>query len=93
LPRTARAAVVLSARETPGACAATLVDRKAWRSNGAMALRWTGDRFEQSAARPPGYERPWARGPRERADSELTPTPASRDATPHTEDMEPGDAD
>jgi competence protein ComEC len=50
-----RAAVVVSAREAPSACAATLVDRKAWRSNGAMALRWTGDRFEQSAARPLGY--------------------------------------
>ncbi len=87
-----RAAVVVSAREAPGACAAILVDRKAWRSNGAMALRWTGDRFEQSAARPPGYERPWARAPRSTSDAAQAPTRlVSRDATPRQEDMEAGD--
>ena len=88
----ARVAVVVSAREAPGACAATLVDRKISRANGAIALRWTGNRFEQSAARPPGYERPWARAPRERATGEQTPTqPAVRDATPREDDLEIGD--
>ncbi|HEY1474605.1 MAG TPA: ComEC/Rec2 family competence protein [Pseudolabrys sp.] len=58
----AHAAVVVSPREAPGACDALLVDRKIWRENGALALRWTGDRFQLSAARPPGYERPWASG-------------------------------
>ena len=87
-----RAAVVVSAREAPGDCAALLLDRKAWRGNGAMALRWTGDRFEQSAARRPGYERPWARSPREPAEAAQAPTrPASRDATPRTDDLEAGD--
>lgn len=87
-----RAAVVVSARAAPGDCAALLLDRKAWRGNGAMALRWTGDRFEQSAARPLGYERPWARGPREPAEAAQAPTrPASRDATPRTDDLEAGD--
>ena len=87
----ARAAVVMSPREAPGDCAARLIDRKAWRANGAMALRWTGDRFELSAARPPGYERPWARGPR--IESEPTAVrPTARDATPRSEDMEPGDS-
>ena len=38
--------MVVTAREAPGDCAALLIDRKAWRANGAMALRWTGDRFE-----------------------------------------------
>jgi competence protein ComEC len=88
----ARAAVVVSPREAPGDCAATLIDRRAWRANGALALRWTGDRFELKAARPAGYERPWARGPREAA--EIAPAssrPAARDATPRTEDMEIGD--
>jgi competence protein ComEC len=87
-----RAAVVVSARAAPGDCAALLLDRKAWRGNGAMALRWTGDRFEQSAARPPGYQRPWAPGHREPADAAQAPArPASRDATPRTEDLEIGD--
>jgi competence protein ComEC len=78
-----RAAVVVSPREAPGACAAMLVDRKAWRANGAISLRWVGDRFEISAARPPGYERPWARPPRVAAETDA--------ATPRTDDLEPGD--
>jgi competence protein ComEC len=88
----ARAAVVVSPREAPGDCAAMLIDRRAWRANGALALRWTGDRYELTAARPPGYERPWARGPREPAEGALAPArPAAGDATPRTEDMEIGD--
>ena len=87
----ARAAVVASPREAPGACRALLIDRNAWRAHGAIALRWTGAGFELSAARPAGYERPWARGPR---DVESTPTPtrpAAPDATPKAEDLEAGD--
>ncbi len=57
----ARAAVVISAREAPIACAATLIDRKAWRAHGSTALRWTGDHFEETFARPHGIDRPWAR--------------------------------
>jgi competence protein ComEC len=88
----ARAAVVVSAREAPGDCNALLIDRKTWRANGAVALRWTGDHFEQSAARPPGYERPWARGPGNATVTAQAPTrPAARDATPRLEEMEPGD--
>jgi competence protein ComEC len=88
----ARAAVVVSPREAPGACNALLIDRRSWRANGALALRWTIDRFELKAARPPGYERPWARAPREPASTALAPTrPAASDATPRTEDMEIGD--
>jgi competence protein ComEC len=85
----ARAAVVISPREAPGDCAATLVDRRIWRGNGAVSLRWTGDGFAMNAARPPGYERPWARG----APVSLQPAlrPAAPDATPRTGDLEPGD--
>ena len=83
-----RAAVVVSARTAPAACAATLVDRNAGRAHGAIALRWTGDRFEEAFAQPPGYERPWS--PRS---APVTAPPASpaRDATPRQEDIEPGD--
>jgi competence protein ComEC len=87
-----RAAIVVSPREAPGDCAALLIDRKAWRGHGAIALRWTGDRFDQTAARPAGYERPWARPPREPADtSRAAVLPAARDATPQTNDLEAGD--
>ena len=87
-----RAALVVSAREAPGDCTALLIDRKGWRRNGAVGLRWTGDRFELSAARPPGYERPWARAPL----IAETPPPSARaparDATPREDDLEPGDS-
>ena len=88
----ARAAVVVSPREAPGACAAVLIDRSAWRTLGAVALRWTAGHFEQNAARAQGYDRPWARTPRAASES-LTTTvrPVSRDATPRVEDLEPGD--
>jgi competence protein ComEC len=86
-----RAAVVLSARQAPGDCAAKLIDRRTWRAHGATALRWSGTRFEEAFAQPSGYDRPWARAPR---DSETAPPQtqtAPRDATPRAEDLEPGD--
>jgi competence protein ComEC len=85
-----RAAVVISAREAPGNCAAMLVDRKLWRTNGAMGLRWIGDRFELSAARTADYERPWTRGPATVNESVPART-ITPDATPKAEDMEVGD--
>jgi len=87
----ARAAVVVSAREAPGACHAILIDRKAWRANGAMALRWTGEHFELSAARPAGYERPWARAPRSAESVPAPIRPPAPDATPRAGDLEAGD--
>jgi len=88
----ARAAVVVSSRTAPGDCAALLIDRKAWRENGAIALRVVGDRFEQTSARPSGYERPWAPPPRAAGNASATPVrPATRDATPRMEDLEEGD--
>jgi competence protein ComEC len=90
-----RAAVVVSAREAPPACAALTIDRPVWRRSGAVALRRIGEGFEVTVARPPGYDRPWARAvtlPGE-ADASRTPStrPQPRDATPNVEDLEPGD--
>jgi hypothetical protein len=62
-PRIARAAVVISPREAQLPGAAKLIDRQVWRTNCAIALRWTGTRNEESTAHPAGYERPvvpWA---------------------------------
>ncbi len=88
----ARAAVVVSPRQAPGDCAALLIDRRAWRANGAVALRWTGDRFTLSAARPPDYERPWARGPVNVSETVSAPRRLSApDATPRPADLEAGD--
>jgi competence protein ComEC len=88
----ARAVVVISSRQAPADCAAILIDRRAWLSHGATALRWTGERFETSQARPAGYERPWAPAPRLPLEAGQAPVrPAPRDATPRVEDMEAGD--
>ncbi|HVZ53629.1 MAG TPA: ComEC/Rec2 family competence protein [Pseudolabrys sp.] len=86
----ARAAVVVSAREAPAACNAMLIDRNAWRARGAMTLRWTGDAFEQTAARPNGYDRPWARA-ENLARTGAPAKPIAPDATPNLENLEAGD--
>jgi competence protein ComEC len=94
----ARAVAVLSPRDAPGACKAILIDRPAWRVQGATALFWNGAHFEQQVARPPGIDRPWARdwarAQAERAPTESAPTirrPAVPDATPPAEALEAGD--
>ena len=89
----ARAAVVVSAREAPSSvCAATLVDRKVWRTYGAVALRWTGDRFEQTTARPSGLERPWTGTPARTAlRIQASTQSGATDAAPRADDLETED--
>jgi competence protein ComEC len=89
-----RAAVVLSARDAPAACAALVIDRQVWRRSGAIALRRVGEGFEITPARPPGYDRPWARAAAPSVDTLEVPRATRqqpRDATPREEDLEPGD--
>jgi competence protein ComEC len=87
----ARAAVVVSLREAVSPnCAATLIDRKVWRSGGAVALRWMGDRFEQAVALPPKYDRPWGRGSVS-ATMRAQPLAAADDVTPRAENLEAED--
>jgi competence protein ComEC len=84
------AAVVVSAREAPQSCAATLIDRPVWKSHGAVALRWTGGRFEENYARPPGMDRPWAKANADRTAAVLKPA-VPRNVTPRSDDLEAGD--
>jgi competence protein ComEC len=90
-----RAAIVVTPREAPPNCAAMVIDRKVWRAQGAIALRRIGDGFMMEAARPPGYDRPWARGPAAGSGTgsplrPAAPQPAP-DATPRATDIEAGD--
>ena len=88
----ARAAVVISDRELPADCNAMLVDRAIWQSYGAVALRWTGDRFTQTVALPRSQDRPWthrARAISENADPARRQPP--RGAEPHQDDLTPDD--
>ena len=90
----ARAAVVLSRREAPPFCQATVIDRNVWRKTGAMAVYRSGAGFDVVAARPATQDRPWARGAVSAGTGEAT-TPARlsvpRDATPRQEDIGPED--
>jgi competence protein ComEC len=91
-----RAAVVVSQREAPPRCAALIIDRTFWRQRGAIALRRFGSDFVIEAARPSGYDRPWApASPRQPSITATSPTGANRapptDATPREGDLEAGD--
>lgn len=90
----ARAVAVVSPREAPGACRAVLIDRPAWRTQGATALFWNGGAFEQRVARPQSIDRPWARAQAVRAQTDGAPTirrSTVPDATPPAEAIEGGD--
>jgi competence protein ComEC len=90
------AAIVITPRQRPSDCAALVIDSNMSRQTEALALRRVGDGFEMTAARPAGYDRPWARAqPRVVSVDGVTPPttgrPALRDATPRQQDLEPGD--
>lgn len=90
----ARTALVVTPRDAPPRCAATVIDRKTSRDSGTIALRQSGEAWDLTSARPAGQDRPWARA-RPNAVEAAQPTPAARpqprDATPRPEDLEPGD--
>jgi competence protein ComEC len=75
----ARVAVVVSPRTAQAPCQATLVDRPVWQARGAIALRWDGTRFVETAARPPGSDRPWAPTPRQIKTAPQTAAPRLQD--------------
>ena len=89
-----RAKFVITRRDPPSACAATVIDRSLLRASGALALRRIGESWDIAPTRPPGYDRPWARAATEHAavarDAGATAT-SPRDATPASEDLDPGD--
>jgi competence protein ComEC len=96
------AGLIVTPRRAPPDCAATVIDRSFRARSGALALRHIGNAWEITPARPEGYDRPWAPKPPAEApapastDAQSSPskpaTPAvKRDATPHADDLEPGD--
>ena len=91
-----RAVLVVSGRDAPPGCATLVIDRQVWRRSGAMALQRRGGGFEITPARPPGYDRHWARAATQASDApEPRRAPSAsapaRDATPRDEDLEAGD--
>ncbi len=91
-----RAALVVTTRQTPPACASAAMSGDRLRGQGATALRRTRDGFAVDAVRPRGVDRPWSPAVAGAAATETTlaprPGPArSVDATPAEADLQPED--
>lgn len=83
---------IVSPQTAPGACAALLVDRPAWRAQGATALFIKGDGFARETARPATVDRPWARGRPLTVETTLgIRRPSAPEATPPAEALEADD--
>jgi competence protein ComEC len=90
-----QAALVVTAKQAPLACQASVVSSDRLRRQGAMALRRGRDGFVIDAAKPKGVDRPWSpaiAGDGEAIDTTLTsrsPTaPRAVDATPSEADLQ-----
>ena len=88
-----RAGLIVTARVAPGDCAATVIDRKTLQRRGAVALIHRDGVFEAIAARPEGFDRPWARARESNpVAASGSPTPnvptVTRDATPPQSDID-----
>jgi competence protein ComEC len=86
-----RAALVITQREAPPGCAATIIDRNMLRFGGAAVLYRGEGKWRIEQSKPVGYDRPWATS----TDRNDRPAEAARrtrqDATPRPDDLEPGD--
>jgi competence protein ComEC len=86
-----RAALLVTARQVPSACAAIVIEQERLRRQGTMALRQTRDGFEIEAVKPKGIDRPWS--PAVGGDGEAEPF-LIRPAAPSREvDTTPAEAD
>jgi competence protein ComEC len=86
-----RAALIVTARQTPKDCAAGVIDRARLTRQGSLALWRKGRGFAIEAARPRGFDRPWA--PLAAGDSEADTPFISRPSVPRSRDATPSEAD
>jgi len=88
-----RAALIVTLRQPPAACGASVIDADRLRRQGAMALRRGRDGFAVEAAKPKGIDRPWSPAIAEEGEADanvLAPRVPSRaiDATPAEADLQ-----
>jgi competence protein ComEC len=89
-----RAALIVTLRQAPASCAASVIDADRLRRQGAMALRRGRDGFVVEAAKPRGIDRPWSPAiadESERDAAVLAPRvvpPRAVDATPAEADLQ-----
>jgi competence protein ComEC len=89
----ARAALIVTAKQPPPACAASLITLDRLRRQGTLALRRTRDGFAIAAVKPNGFDRPWAPAVAgDMEDPQLVRRPvAPVDATPSESDQQSED--
>jgi competence protein ComEC len=92
-----RAALIVTSRQPPQGCAASVIDAERLRRHGAMALRRERNGFVVNAVKPSGIDRPWS--PAVAGEGELDATirapqartPRAVDATPSETDVQSED--
>jgi competence protein ComEC len=87
----ARAVLVVTARQSPGDCGASVIDQERLRRQGALALRWNAAGFTVDAVRPRGFDRPWS--PAVAGEGDLDAPLLARPASPRARDATPSEAD
>jgi competence protein ComEC len=91
----ARAALIVTMRQAPSDCSASVISAERLRRQGALALRRTRDGFAVEAVKPGGIDRPWSPGSSEgEADTNIRAprtSPRAVDATPAEADLQPDD--
>ncbi|MCA6114092.1 ComEC family competence protein [Bradyrhizobium sp. WSM 1738] len=88
-----RAALIVTLRQAPAACGASVIDAERLRRQGAMALRRSREGFVVEAVKPRGVHRPWSPAAAEAGEADaavLTPRVPARavDATPAEADLQ-----
>ena len=85
-----RAALLITTRQAPSSCAASVVDRDRLRQQGALMLQQNGEGFNVQAVRPTGSDRPWAPAAADAGEFDATLAPRS---PPRAQDATPPEAD
>jgi competence protein ComEC len=89
-----RAALIVTLRQAPASCAASVIDADRLRRQGAMALRRGREGFVVEAAKPKGIDRPWSPAIADESEADaivLAPRvvpPRAIDATPAEADLQ-----
>jgi competence protein ComEC len=89
-----RAALIVTLRQAPAACPASVIDAERLRRQGAMALRQSREGLVVEAAKPRGIDRPWSPAAAEESEADaavLAPRvvpPRAVDATPTEADLQ-----
>jgi competence protein ComEC len=87
-----RAALIVTLRQAPASCAASVIDADRLRRQGAMALRRGREGLVVEAVKPRGIDRPWSPAMADEGDADASVL-APRVVPPRAVDATPAEAD